>query len=72
MTIDEVNKALRNYGKPAAKAPTAANKKIDTALLKARIAEARKNVGAIFAPAQMLGAHEIADKTRKLSQSPKL
>jgi len=51
MTIDEVNEALRNYGKPAAKAPTAANKKIDTALLKARIAEARKNVGAIFAPA---------------------
>jgi hypothetical protein len=54
MTIDEANKAIRNYGKPAAKSPAVANKKIDTASLKARIGTVRKNVEAAYNKAHEL------------------
>ena len=54
--IEAANKVLRNYGKPAAKAPVAANEKIHTESLKARIAVARKNAEAAYSKAYELKA----------------
>jgi hypothetical protein len=55
--IEAANKALRNYGKPAANPPVVvASKKIHTESLKARIAAARKNVEAAYNKAHELKA----------------
>ena len=56
MTIDQVNSQLRNKRPAVKQAPAAANKKIETQSLKARIAELRKSVEAAYNKAHELKA----------------
>ena len=57
MDIQTVNNILKQKDRPAVKqAPVADNKKIDTASLKARIAELRKSVEAAYNKAHELKA----------------
>jgi hypothetical protein len=70
MTIEEANQTLKNFGrKTAAKpqAPTVATAKLDVTQLKVRIADARKQVTAMFALTNKLNANQLLPNIRTLS-----
>jgi hypothetical protein len=69
MTIEQVNQILarRPVSAQPSKAP-AAVKQPDTKTLAARIAEARKAVGAVIAQAKRLGSTRIIKQVRSLSE----
>jgi hypothetical protein len=68
MNIADVNNTLKTIGKkPTAKGP-ATNEAPVAGILKQRIADVRKQVGAALEQAQRLGATELAAKIRALSQ----
>jgi hypothetical protein len=66
-TIEQVNQALKNFGKPTPKPAQPKPTRPNTALLKQRIAEARKSIGVLFAQAQKLKAVKIAAQIHELS-----